>query len=243
MLNGIYSSASAMHASTKQHEVIANNLANANVPGFKKAMLTTQTRGINQLDDVGAVQTQLRGNEFTKTHVDFSMGNLERTGRQLDFAINGDGFFEIETPEGKRYTRNGSFHLDPEGNLVTAMGDPVIGNGGPIQVPDDAPVAELNVTVDGTIWANGAEIGKLAVFDFQDRNALIQTAPTQFQAPAATNADPVDTEIVQATIERGNASIVHEMVGMIVGMRQFEAAQQSLKSIASVIQQHTTLES
>lgn len=240
MLRGVYSSASAMDVASKQHEVIANNLANANVPGFRKSMLAVQTHIPGQTDPSSDTSKYVNGGEPSRTVVDFSMGALKQTKRNLDFAINGDGFFKVETAQGLRYTRAGSFHLDNEGNLTTAIGEPVIGEGGPLQLPPGVSASELHVTTDGTLWANGTEVGNFGIVKFEDNEKLIHTGSTQFKAPSNLTPVPTDSVVVQGTVEQSNASIVHEMVQMIVGMRQFEAAQQNLKSISEVIQQYTT---
>ena len=123
---------------------------------------------------------------------------------------------------------------------MTAVGEPVTSDVGPIQLPRGASLADLNVTADGAIWADGVEIGNFGIVDFQNQDALIQTSSTQFEAPSNLAPEPSESTVLQGTIEGSNASIVHEMVEMIIGMRQFEAAQQALKSISDVIQQFTT---
>jgi flagellar basal-body rod protein FlgF len=241
MLNGVYSLASAMDVATRQHEVIANNLANVNVPGFRRTLLAVSTDGTTERGNYGIVDSELHGSKAVRTFVDQSQGPLIRTGRKLDVAINGDGFFAIETPEGLRYTRNGAFQLDSTGQLVTSDGSPVMGEG-PIVFNPEIDLSKVTIDEDGTIRASGTEIGKLQVSSFDNLDDLIQTGPTQFEAPDTLTPTPFGGVVMQETLESGNASIVNEMVAMIMGMRHFEAAQQGMRSISDVIQQYTTFQ-
>ena len=135
---------------TRQFEQIANNLANVNTTGYKRqrsdflAALHSQTASADAVPsaEVGMKQT-----------VDFSQGNLIQTGRSLDVALVGKGFFVLETPDGPRYTRNGSFQTNATGQLVDSQGRMVAGEGGPIVVPPGTDLARLSVSSDGAIAA------------------------------------------------------------------------------------------
>jgi len=234
MFNGIYSSASAMEIESLRHEIVANNLANVNSPGFRRTLLAISSRE-------GNLATGLRGGKPAETHVDFTQGPIMDTSRTLDVAISGDGFFVVETPDGPRYTRNGSFHMNSESQLVTGQGYPVTG-GGPISIPGDVAISTVTIGPDGTVRGNGSELGKLDIVKFADNSVLKPTKSSMFEAPENAATEPSDAVLMQGSLEGSNASIVHEMVAMIIGMRHFEAAQQSLKSISDVVQQYTTME-
>lgn len=223
-----------MEIESLRHEVTANNLANANTPGFRRTLLAISAREPN-----GSPNN--RGGKPASTHVDFTQGPLNRTGRTLDVALNGDGFFVVETENGPRYTRNGSFHLDSTNQLVTSLGDPVLG-GGPIAIPGEVALSSITIGPDGTIRGDGTEIGKLDVVNFQDVASLKQVGANLFDAGQAVPEEPANTVVVQGSLESSNTSVVHEMIRMIIGMRHFEAAQQSLKSISDVLQQYTTFD-
>ena len=242
MFTGIYSSASAMDVASRQHEVIANNLANANVPGFRRTLLAVSSYSSRVVNDEGDVRATMRGTGIARSFTDFTTGAFERTNRKLDFAIQGDGFFVVDTPQGIRYTRNGSFHISSDGSLVNAEGMPIQGSGGPVSIPPETSISQITIDNAGTLRAGTNEIGKLDVVTFDNPDRLVQTGPTRFQAPPGVTPVPADSRIIQETLELGNASIVDEMVAMIMGMRHFEAAQQGLRSISEAIKQFTTMQ-
>jgi flagellar basal body rod protein FlgG len=241
MLNGIYSCASAMDVAAKQHEVIANNLANASVPGFRRTLLAVSADRQGDLAPGDGGSSNIYGSRVVGSFADQSQGALIRTDRPLDLAVNGEGFFVLETPAGTRYTRNGSFHLTADGQMVTAEGAAVVGEGS-LVFDNDVALSKVTFDADGTIRANGQELGKLRVVAFDDMQRLIQTGPTQFEAPAGLSPVPADGIVVQGSLESANTGAVDEMIAMIIGMRHFEAAQQCLRSISEVIQQYTTLQ-
>ena len=241
MFNGIYSNATAIDISSRQHEVIANNLANANTPGFRRTLLAVSSRGNNALQQNGQINTDLRGSEVVRSYVDFSQATMRETGRTLDAAISGDGFFKIQTDGGPIYTRNGAFQLSEAGELVTTDGLSVMG-GGAIQIPDDIALSDIVINDDGTIRGNGQELGRLDVVSFDDPDGLIQIGPTRFRAPGGIAEIPSDAIVKQGALESANTSVVSEMIAMIIGMRHLESAQQSLKSISEAIQQFTQLD-
>jgi len=241
MFNGIYSNATAIDIASKQHDVIANNLANANTPGFRRTLLAISARGQNALQQDGSIKTDLGGSEALRSFVDFSQASIRNTGRPLDVAINGDGFFKIQGDAGPIYTRNGAFQVTSDGNLVTMDGLSVLG-GGPIRIPVDISIADIVINDDGTIRANGQELGQLDLVSFADPNSLEQVGPTRFLAPFGATEIPSDAVIQQNALESANTTVVSEMISMIVGMRHLESAQQSLKSISEAIQQFTQLD-
>jgi len=242
MFNGIYSNATAIDIASRQHDLIANNLANANTPGFRRTLLAISARGQNAPQQDGSIKTDLGGSEALRSYVDFTQASIRDTGRPLDVAINGEGFFKVEGDGGPIYTRNGAFKVTPDGNLVTMDGLSVLG-GGPIQIPFDISLTDIVINDDGTIRANGQELGRLDLVSFPDLNALEQIGPTRFIAPPGVAEVPSDGRIQQKALESANTTVVSEMISMIVGMRHLESAQQSLKSISEAIQQFTQLDS
>ena len=96
MFNGIYSNATAIDIASRQHDVIANNLANANTPGFRRTLLAISARGENTLQQDGSIKTDLGGSEALRSYVDFTPASIRDTGRPLDVAISGEGFFKVE---------------------------------------------------------------------------------------------------------------------------------------------------
>src|SRR5262249_14205689 len=130
--------------------------------------------------------------------LDFSTGALRQTGRSLDVALTGDGFFVVQTPRGERYTRDGSFTLDAAGQLVTAHGDLVIGDGGPITIRP----GEVSVSEDGRITVAGQEMGRLKLVRFQEpRSALLKEGDSLFAATGSERPQEATIPVQQGTLE------------------------------------------
>ena len=155
-------------------QVIANNIANANTTGFRQEVMIFSEFVVGT--DAGPSVSMARGNV---RNTSYEQGNLTLTGGQLDFAIEGDGFFLIDTPEGERVTRAGSFSLSAAGDLVTHDGYNVLDAGGaPIFIPPDAET--IDVGRDGTISTGGALLGQIGVVTPQDPNGLIREGVFSF---------------------------------------------------------------
>ncbi len=241
MFNGIYSSASAMDVAARQHEVISNNLAHLNVPGFRRTILAVQSRS-DPAEIVSGDRASLAGSQPIRTFVDFTPGGLNSTSRPLDVALAGDGFFKIEGPDGQLLTRNGSFHLTGDGQLITADGLAVLGEGGPLQIPTDVSLDQIIINIDGRIVAADTEVGRLAITAVEDPNTLVQIGSTRFRAPVDAKFVDSTARVQQGVLESGNAVAVSEMIQMIVGMRHYEAAQQSLRTISEATRQFATMD-
>lgn len=109
----------------------------------------------------------------TSQYVDFTQGSLVHTGRALDLAINGEGFFVIESPEGEKYTRNGAFRPNVNGQLVNGLGELLAGENGPVTLPPNAGEGNINVDQQGNIRVNGLQVGKVRVVTFENAGALV----------------------------------------------------------------------
>ena len=239
MLNGLYSAATAMDSATGRHEVIAHNLAYADHLGYRRRV---QPEGTFELVFDQAQQAQFTreslGTEQQGTHIDFTPGAFQQTGRSLDLALQGDGFFVIEGPDGPLYTRNGVFQINPEGTLVTVDGLPVRGSGGEITLAADASSEELTITRDGHILQGEQEVGRLETARFDRPDLLTPAGVSLFQAPNDLEPLPGEDVILQGVRERSNVSPVMEMVRMIDGMRQYEAASRAIQTITRAIEQN-----
>lgn len=241
MLQGLYSSATALDAATSRHEVVARNLAHINVPGFRRSIVTTETFEM-QFDEA------LGGGGSLGTHVDgiktdFSPGGLEKTDRPLDFALRGDGFFVLDGPNGPLYTRNGVFHIDTEKRLVTATGLVVQGENGPIKLDGLSTPAQLHVNPDGSIIINDGlgnpPSDKLRIVRFADDQVLVPVGTTAFEAPAGTPAEQSTAVVVQGARESSNVSAVSELVQLIGTSRYFDASQRAMQTISDAVQNNT----
>lgn len=240
MLSGLYGAATAMAAAELGQEIIARNLAHLDVPGFRRSVpVSTTFESVLQQTEASAMLSPNVGVSVSAQATDFSEGTMQHTGRSLDFAINGDGFFVVDAPDGPRYTRNGVFQVSPDGELVTSDGRTVQGDGGPIVIPPNTSVHQIQAATDGTITANGEKIGRLRVVAFADNSQLIPASTFSFAAPAGVQPDETEVTVQQGVRELSNVSAVSELVQMIANSRQFEASQRAMTTIARSLEQQT----
>ena len=160
--------------------------------------------------------------------LDFTQGNIIETGRPLDFAVVGKGFFVVETPEGPLYTRNGMFRLDSNGQMVDTAGRIVAGEAGPITIPPNVGLSQISVGSDGSIGAEGVAIGKFRLVDFGDDEKKLQQAGINcFQAPVDAKPNAATNLIVKQGFEEGsNVQMVEELVDMMMVSKLYEANMQ-----------------
>jgi flagellar basal-body rod protein FlgF len=238
MLRGLYSSAGALQMAERNHEVIAHNLANAHVPGFRRQLVAfesfmqNQTSGASQPTNAATI-----GSPGPRPTVVFEPGEFQHTQNQLDVALKGDGFFVVEGPNGPLYTRNGAFELDGQGVLQTSGGLPVTGTAGRITIPPGT--LQIQVREDGSVVADNNDVGQLKLANFEDPSRLNVAGTTLFEAPAGVR--PIES---QATVHHGyressNVQVVDEMVRMIAGMRMYEASQRALRAMSDAVEQRT----
>lgn len=233
MLRGMTTAARSMTVQMAKTDIVANNLANADTTGFKRDVHTVHSFKDVLLDRIEARPNYGRsigylgfGASSGPKAVDFSPGGIVTTGNPLDLAIDGDGFFVVETPSGVCVTRDGSFTLNDMGELVTKSGYRVVGEDGPLQIPP----GELLIRSSGDIFVDGEHVGRLTVWRV-DANALRKQGGNLYAvSPDAEIEEPDDAGIIQGSLERSNVNVVREMLDMIVGMRNFEACQRVLRS-------------
>jgi flagellar basal-body rod protein FlgF len=208
---------SALDARLKIVDVITNNLANANTVGFKR--------------DFGHILEGETGFDVG-TNIDLSSGDLIATGNNLDAAINGEGFFAIETPSGERYTRAGSFGVNAAGELVTkdsmrvlsTSNQPIVLGEGKVEIRDG-----------GIVTVGDNEVGTLKVVTFNDPSKIQKEG---FQR-LAWNGDPsgvravTDPQVKGGYTERSNVNAIDEMVHLMAAYREFEAVQRTLKTLVT----------
>lgn len=216
-----------MQAQTRRMDAIATNLANQGVSGFKRFGDATESY------EVQGAHGTLWG-QRTDRQIDWSQGNLNRTGRELDLALFGEGFFAVESPEGERYTRDGEFHLTPEGSLVTSQGWAVAW-----EVRDglvDPTGRALTVDGDGNVRQGEVEIGRLKLVDFVDKQALVPGGRGTWSAPAGAQEATVEAAVQQGSLEESNATSVEEMVSMIETQRHFDVLTRTVAAIQELEQ-------
>jgi len=216
----------SIDALTKEFDIIAHNLANVSTVGFKR-----RCNAFSKALEAQDVEKYSPGTIDLSSVFDFSQGSFVETGRPLDFALHGKGFFVIETPEGPLYTRNGTFNTNQNGQIVDSMGRIVAGMAGPITIPGNVGISQLNALNDGTVSAGGISIGKFRLVDFNDNeNKLIPTGNSCYRMPDE-NIQPVEAEhivVKKGYQEASNVQIIDELVDMILVSRLYEANMKSL---------------
>lgn len=218
MANGIYSALSGAIARETSMQVLANNMANLGTTGFKRDQVTFKEV---LAESEGLVNLTHRQVGLSTVEPDFSRGGLNRTGNVLDVAVLGDGFFEIETPEGQRYTRAGAFTLNAEGQLTTPDGHRVMGAGGPLQLPSDQ---RAMIVENGVVMAGELEVGRLKVVEFSDRSQLSRAGHNLWIADENQEIQEVENvRLAVGAIERSNVSPVKAMTDLIRVSRHYES--------------------
>jgi flagellar basal-body rod protein FlgF len=222
MDSGLYSGVAAMRASERQLDAIAANLANVDSPAYKRQNAVTHqfTVGTGERRHDAIV---------TKSQVDFSQGELRRTGNALDLALEGDGFFVVETPTGEAFTRNGSFNVDEQGVLRTADGHPVAWDGGRGKI--DAVGEAVTIDATGVVRQGATQVGKLALVDFASKDALVQDREGYYHAGRGEARSTPTALVHQGAIEESNSASVDELVEMIRVQRNFESAASLVRTI------------
>lgn len=238
MSEAIYMAGSGALIQKRKLEVLANNIANVNTVGFKEDRMSFKVADLTGLEndkpgnDFASGRAQLIPSKLPfKTFVNFSSGHLEHTGNPLDIALEGDGFFCIQTTEGTQYSRKGNFTLNQEGIMVTQEGLPVLGDGGIIQID----TSDFVVDAKGNIVVDDSIVATIKVVNFP-QSSLEKAGNTRF-----TTLDPMDrgetaeaVEIRQGYIERSNVNIIRMMTDMIDTIRGYESYQKIIRSLNDI---------
>lgn len=232
MLSGLYSAASGMNSAATRQDILARNLAHANMPGFKRTHISFESFGTGG----GQEAADNFGVRPTRQLTDHTQGAITQTGRKLDVAIAGDGYFVVEGPNGPLYTRNGVFHRSPAGGLVTSDGYAVAGTGSILPTMD---TDGLNISREGNISVNGQPLGQLEIVAFNDATRLVPAGTTLFSKPAGMLTRQADVELTQGAREMSNVNSVTELVQMMTGMRHHESSSKAFQILADAIQKHT----
>lgn len=229
MDSGLYAAYTGLLARTQALDTAANNLANAGTTGFRAQrdyFSGVMEDAANEASQVGQTVNGfgiLGGNQL-----DMGQGQLTTTGDPLNFALQGQGFFAIQTANGVRYTRDGSFRRSAAGTLETGAGEPVLDiNQKVITIPS----GEVHVGPDGSISVTTADgnaiVGQVGVFDFSDRSELQAEGTNRFSAdgvkPVAGSAS-----VVQGAVEGSNEDAIHGTMQMVLVQRQAEMMQKAL---------------
>lgn len=221
IINGMTRAASALRYWERRQEIVANNLANADTDGFRAQRTFARALG----DAVPVAQTAM----------DTRAGSLQQTGNPLDVALGGDGFLVVDTAQGERFTRNGSFRLDDSNRLVDQSGNAVLGEGGPITLPQDPGT----VTIDGAgaVMVDGKQVAKLRVETVPPGTEMAHEGGT-FLVPDASRTPLADSarSVRQGYLEESNVNPLTSMVDMIDIQRSYVAVQRTMVTLDSIRQ-------
>jgi flagellar basal-body rod protein FlgF len=226
MAGGTYSALSGLQTRLAQLDRIASDIANSGTAGYKTERVPTVEA---RRPDFGQVLQTAIDVAAAPGLIDFRDGSLQTTNRDLDVALDGRGFFEIETAQGPRYTRNGQFSRRPDGTIVTADGNVVHGDGGaPIVVGE----GEISFEPDGTVRAGGVLAGKLKIVDFGDYIGLRREG-SHFRAEAGATplAAPATSRVRGGALESSNVQLPERMVQLTEVSRAFEALQRGITTL------------
>ena len=232
MDSGLYAACTALMARMDALDTIANNLANSSTGGFRARHTTFSTVLAGSGHSLGSALNAatnsfglLRG-----SRLDMQAGSLQHTGGELDVGIDGPGFLTVQTAQGLAYTRNGSFQLSSKGQLVTATGDPVMGEGGPITIP---PGSAVTISADGTLSANGAIAGKLKMVQFSATADPQSMGGSYYTVPPADVVASPGSQVRQGVLEGSNVNPIESVIELINAQRATEGMRHALTMIDS----------
>jgi flagellar basal-body rod protein FlgF len=243
MSDGIYTALSGSLAQQHSLDVIANNVANASTAGFRgdRVVFGEMLAGAqaNAAPNDPRQPAPLRTDQFVRVEqnqLDQTRGMMRQTGGKLDLALSGDGFFNVRTPQGDRLTRAGNFMMREDGQLTTSEGFAVIGQDDhPIGFPRD--VKEIQIDADGTVRADGSDIGKLSIKTVSDPTQLLREGATTYAVkPGTTVSEAQDAQVAQGMLEASNVNPVNGLNDLITVNRTFDALQRVIQTFQEIDQ-------
>jgi flagellar basal-body rod protein FlgF len=226
--SGIYTAYSGMKAQMDALDMLANNLANINTTGFKEenAFFTYLNRSIDADPATSDLSATINRTVQARGALNTAEGSITSTGRELDIAIEGNGFLAVETPRGIRYTRNGSLHLNANSVLTTIDGYPVIDtNSRPIALGP----GKIGVNENGDVSLNDSPVGRLKIVTFDNLSSLAKEGSSLFVSPGNQGSEKIsEAKIKSGYLEQSNVNAVASIVRMVEILRHFEAIQKSV---------------
>lgn len=241
MIQGLYSAATGMVAIEDRQSITANNIANASTPGFKRHQ--SVQLGFYQVFRESQRQPMIHnleaapggGVKNVETFSHLESGVLRNTGNPLNAAIQGPGYFVVDTPRGDRFTRSGDFAVDVEGHLSTPGGFKVQAEGGG---PIDVRGGMVNIDQGGAVSVDGIPAGRIRVVEFESPERLLREGDSLYAATEAVRqqmSDGANSSVQQANLEMSNVNLSQEMTGMILGLRAYEANQKVIQTVDATI--------
>jgi len=223
MDNTLYVGLSRQLTLQRALDITANNLANVDTVGFKVEALTLQAdplkpASVSSTDPI----TYVIDNGVARN---FGQGGVEQTSNPLDVAIEGEGFFTVQTPDGNRYTRDGRFGINTQNQLVDRQGNLVLSAGGSA-ITLDPQKTDLAIAKDGTISQNGQTVARLGVARFADLSVLTKQGSNLYDAPGVTPSAATNVHVSQGAVERSNVQPIAEMTNLIAITRAYDQVTQ-----------------
>lgn len=263
-MKNIWVPLSGQIAQQRKVETIANNIANANTAGFKKDQVAFReylSAVDNPSSDIDIPNGEFSPDDFYRSrgaenamvkvdgsYTDFEQGPLKPTGNHFDLALHGKGFFEVLTPNGIRFTRNGNFTLNKDSELVTAQGFKLLASMTPEQASDPnandigARIMKLpngskfSISKEGDLYTKDGKLGSISVVEFKDLHAIRKEGNSLFinNAPENLVRSEISTSVNQGFIEGSNVNAVKEMSELIQAHRHFDNIQNAIKTYDSI---------
>jgi flagellar basal body rod protein FlgG len=233
MIRGLYSAATALDVASQQQEITAHNLAHMTVNGFSRRGLAFSTFDRTLTGEVASGAPL--GTQISQEYDTTSQGPVVYTGGPLDAAAPPNHV--LQGPDGPVYTRDGVFQRSTSGQLQNASGLPLLGDGGPIQIPPTT--LTIRIGEDGSIYADDQIAGKMQLARFTNPGQLRRVGTTLFTAPDDIDRQPANAPVQPGYRESSNVEPATEMVTLIRTSRYFEAAQRALRAISEAVQLNT----
>lgn len=228
MFTGLYITSTGMVSQQIAQETISNNLANLTTGGYKREAVVFQSFPEVLISRLERTATPVGGASWGQrvdgVVIDFSQGPPVETGRQLDLALDGPGFFTLQAPEGLYYTRAGSFLVNAQGLLISPQGYQVLGESGPITLTGN----EITFTSDGLVINNGEVVDRLRLTAFANPAAMTKVGQSLFLPPPGEQGTAVASRVMQGYLEQSNTDLAAEVVEAMAVFRIYEAGQRVL---------------
>jgi flagellar basal-body rod protein FlgF len=218
MENTSYAALSRQQVLKSKMQLIANNIANVSTPGYRGQNMVFKEYLSKPDAKLPGMSMVLNYGQYQNTDT----GTIRQTGNPLDIALNGPGYFGVTGPGNMEgYSKSGNLQISPEGELVTAVGYPVQGEGGgPINIPDDA--TNIRIAKDGTISSDDGELGKIKIVEFSNEQDLRPMSNGLYVYEGAPNGEVENTELIQGALEDSNVNAIQEMSKMIEVSRYYQ---------------------
>jgi len=233
MDNALYVGLSRQLTLRRELDIVANNIANANTTGFKAEELMVRTEPARPARTLGGTNPVKFVLDDGVTR-DFSQGAMTKTGGDFDLAIEGQGFFKVQTAGGERYTRDGRFTTNPEGKLVTQGGAPVLDEGGG-EILIDPKLGAVSIGKDGLVSQGQVRVGKIGVVSTQDLSALRKDGDNLYRNVANVTLQPAPSAVVhQGMLESSNVQSVVQITKLIEVQRAYESMAKMMDNTAEL---------